>query len=168
MARSASSRTKGTIRSRVTTRPTGSIAALVTTPATAGEETTWCSAAKSDDELLGDNGVDLLRGGPGRDAMNGGRGDDVFIVANVCEAVPGEHIDGGQGFDTLRTTLSPAQLDELGVELVSIESIVPLDESDGEPECEIPAPRASATPVEIPVNACVACWRRQPPWCAAG
>jgi hypothetical protein len=95
---------------------------------------------EDDDVLIGDNGVDLLRGGPGRDTMNGGRGDDAFIVANVCEAVPGEHIDGGQGFDTLRTSLSAAQLDELGVELVSIESIVPLDMSDGEPECEIPAP----------------------------
>jgi hypothetical protein len=95
---------------------------------------------EDDDVLIGDNGVDLLRGGPGRDTMNGGRGDDFVVVANVCEAVPGEHVDGGQGFDTLRTSLSAEQLDELGVELVSIESIVPLEASDGEPECEIPAP----------------------------
>lgn len=101
---------------------------------------------EDDDVLVGDNGVDLLRGGPGRDSMDGGRGDDVFVVANVCEAVPGEHIDGGQGFDTLRTALSPAQLEELGVELVSIESIVPLDPSDGEPECEIPAPTGFGDP----------------------
>jgi RTX calcium-binding nonapeptide repeat (4 copies) len=95
---------------------------------------------EGDDVLVGDNGVDLLRGGPGRDSMDGGRGDDIFVVANVCEAVPGERILGGQGFDTLRTALSLAQLVELGVEVDSIESIVPLDPSDGEPECEIPAP----------------------------
>jgi hypothetical protein len=107
---------------------------------------------EDDDTLLGDNGVDLLRGGPGRDSMNGGRGDDIFVVANVCEAVPGEHVDGGQGFDTLRTALSPAQLDELGVELVSIESIVPLDPSDGEPECEIPAPTGFGDPAGDPAQ----------------
>jgi hypothetical protein len=93
-----------------------------------------------DDVLVGDNGVDLLRGGPGRDAMDGGRGDDTFVVASVCEAVPGEHIDGGPGFDTLRTPLSAAQLAELGVDLVSIERLVPLAADDGAPECDIPDP----------------------------
>ena len=97
---------------------------------------------EGDDVLVGDNGVDLLRGGPGRDTMDGGRGDDIFVVANVCEAVPGERILGGQGFDTLRTPLSRDQLEELGVELVSIERIEPLAESDGGPECEIPEPGA--------------------------
>jgi hypothetical protein len=59
---------------------------------------------------------------------------------------PGERIDGGPGFDTLRTPLSQAQLAELGVELVSIERILPLDEDDGGPECEIPKPEDFGDP----------------------
>lgn len=77
-----------------------------------------------DDTLIGANGKDVLRGGAGRDAMYGGRGDDVFIIAAACEVRAGEIIDGGEGNDRIESPLTREELENRGVILRSIETIV--------------------------------------------
>ncbi len=73
------------------------------------------------DRLDGGRGADLLRGGRGADSMSAGKGDDVFLVGAACEAASGELIDGGPGLDRLRSPLTRAQLEGLGVSVVSVE-----------------------------------------------
>ena len=64
-----------------------------------------------DDILDGGLGDDLLDGGTGGDRMTGGSGDDTYVVSSSLDVVTEL---GGEGLDTVRTTLSSYTLgDEL-------------------------------------------------------
>jgi CubicO group peptidase (beta-lactamase class C family) len=74
-----------------------------------------------DDKLYGKRGNDVIDPGPGIDRAVGGAGDDVFEIRGACEVGRGELISGGYGTDTVRSPLSRAELEALGVRLRSIE-----------------------------------------------
>lgn len=61
------------------------------------------SGLDGNDTLRGRGGDDLLNGGLGADTMRGDEGNDIYIVDNVGDVVIEQ---AGQGFDTVRTTIS--------------------------------------------------------------
>jgi hypothetical protein len=73
--------------------------------------------------------------------MMGEAGDDTFVISELCEAAVGEHVMGGEGFDRLETALTLDQLEEVGVELHSIEQIVVTLGADNA-ACKQPKPDA--------------------------
>lgn len=75
------------------------------------------------DTIFGENGSDRIRGGAGADQIFGGNGADSFYINGPCEAALGERIDGGSGHDTVYSPLTRDQLQSLGVQLISIETI---------------------------------------------
>lgn len=92
---------------------------------------------RGDDVLFGGAGDDTIIGGPGRDVIIAGGGDDTIVVEHDCMVKSGEVIDGGPGTDTVRSPLSEAALQALGVTVVSIETFVTTDEdSRAEYLCE--------------------------------
>ena len=54
--------------------------------------------ADGDDKLSGNNFADVLNGGAGRDTLCGGAGNDILVYDTADQK-----IDGGDGFDLLRT-----------------------------------------------------------------
>ena len=62
----------------------------------------------TDFTVYGSAGDDTITGGSGADTLNGGDGDDTFIYTNVAYLEQGpistDHIDGGEGRDTIRLT----------------------------------------------------------------
>lgn len=90
-----------------------------------------------DDLLRADQGRDVVFGGPGDDEIEGdagadlllgGDGDDIFTIGRDCDAELGDFIDGGEGFDVVRSHLTEAQLSAAGVGFHSIESFVTIAE----------------------------------------
>jgi Ca2+-binding RTX toxin-like protein len=68
------------------------------------------------DTLRGDDGDDFMNGGVGADTMVGGLGDDSYIVDDALEAVSEM---GGQGIDTVRTSVSWIMTDGADVETLA-------------------------------------------------
>lgn len=62
------------------------------------------------DILLGGKGDDFLDGGNGNDLLLGGKGDDWFNYTLSENEGAKDYYDGGKGFDTLRLTLTSAEL----------------------------------------------------------
>lgn len=92
-----------------------------------------------DDVLFGGAGNDLLAGGPGRDMIIAGSGDDTIVIDLDCMVVEGEVVDGGPGNDTVRSHRTQAQLQALGLTLVSIEQFLAIDEDPhGASFCDSP------------------------------
>ncbi|HEX7185628.1 MAG TPA: calcium-binding protein [Thermoanaerobaculia bacterium] len=105
---------------------------------------------RGDDRLTGGPGADLVRPGPDRDQASGRGGSDVFVIGAACEAKSGETVDGGSGFDRVRSPLTRAQLEARGVSFVSVESfetIVPLFD-----ECADVKKAWGDTPVAAPAG----------------
>jgi hypothetical protein len=99
---------------------------------------------RGEDHLKGGFGPDLIRPGPGRDRAEGNSGDDVFVVGAACEVESGDTVDGGRGFDRLRSPLARTQLEALGATFDSIEAwevISPLYDECVDVEALWPAPK---------------------------
>ncbi|MEO8652498.1 MAG: right-handed parallel beta-helix repeat-containing protein [Ramlibacter sp.] len=66
------------------------------------------------DQLSGSDGDDTLDGGDGADSVYAGVGDDVLLYSSSQTALGGARdlYDGGSGVDTLRITLTDAQLND--------------------------------------------------------
>ncbi|WP_318248071.1 calcium-binding protein [Novosphingobium huizhouense] len=87
----------------------------------------------ADSTLSGGFGADLLRGGSGNETLVGGFGlDQVYggggndtIIIGSDDAVSGELVDGGAGYDTLALD-SPGQTDLSLIKLVSVEALTSL------------------------------------------
>ncbi len=77
-----------------------------------------------DDVVFGGPGNDSIEGDAGADLLIGGPGNDTFTLTRDCDAQQGEVIDGGPGFDTVRSHLSESELIAAGVQLSSVESFV--------------------------------------------
>jgi Ca2+-binding RTX toxin-like protein len=76
-----------------------------------------------DDELLGGGGDDHLRPGPGKDVARGGAGNDTLHVEAPCEIAAGDILDGGEGEDTLVTSMTVEELAARGVTVDGFETI---------------------------------------------
>ena len=71
-----------------------------------------------DDTLIGGGGRDYLTGGAGIDRLDGGSGDDTLLWR------PGDFANGGEGYDTLRVSLSDLDLVALPAgDIVGVEEI---------------------------------------------
>jgi Ca2+-binding RTX toxin-like protein len=53
------------------------------------------------DQIFGDDGNDVIVGGLGADQIDGGAGDDILLYTASAEAVAGETVTGGTGFDRI-------------------------------------------------------------------
>jgi Ca2+-binding RTX toxin-like protein len=62
------------------------------------------------DEINGGDGADVLFGSTGADRHSGGAASDTFIYQSQAQ-IDGDTIDGGAGFDVLRTAIGVASLD---------------------------------------------------------
>ena len=65
-----------------------------------------------DDWLRGGHGDDDLTGGAGSDVVDGGKGDDTLNYTLGDNTGDTDFYDGGKGVDTLKITLEPAELTE--------------------------------------------------------
>lgn len=97
-----------------------------------------------DDYILGGRGNDLIRPGPGHDHLVAGRGDDIVVLSALCEIEAGEFLHGGKGTDTLVTPVSLAELEALGVTVISFENIL-VQERPCESECATCLQRVNPT-----------------------
>jgi len=68
------------------------------------------------DTLRGDDGDDFMDGGTGADTMIGGLGDDSYVVDDALDAVSEM---GGQGIDTVRTSVSWVMTDGADIETLA-------------------------------------------------
>ena len=106
-----------------------------------------------DDILFGGNGDDIIMGGPGRDLLIAGDGDDIIVIDHGCLVWPGEVVDGGPGSDTIRSHLSSAALQALGLTIVSVENFETIDENpSGSNICVLP-PNDDGPYLRPPVSA---------------
>jgi Ca2+-binding RTX toxin-like protein len=69
----------------------------------AGNDTIYAGAGN--DAIYGDHGNDTLVGGPGSDRLVGGDG---FDVLRSTDGAPGDHLNGGHGYD--RCVLDPGDV----------------------------------------------------------
>ncbi len=72
-------------------------------------EHTKTDGKKSDDEIVGDDGSDVMRGFKGEDTLDGASGDDWLRGGHGADELTGgsgsDEVDGGKGDDTLSYTL---------------------------------------------------------------
>jgi Ca2+-binding RTX toxin-like protein len=76
-----------------------------------------------DDVINATAKADSIHGGAGADVINAGGGDDIIYIDAAGEVGAGEQINGGAGFDTIRTAMH-VETDLTGAILTGIESIV--------------------------------------------
>jgi choice-of-anchor A domain-containing protein len=96
---------------------------------TALSGTLYVDGGDGNDTLIGHNGNDTFYPGAGINQVSGGGGDDLIVLSSACDVAPGSVINGGPGTDTLRSTLTIAELASAGVTVQSIETVELLPET---------------------------------------
>jgi Ca2+-binding RTX toxin-like protein len=76
------------------------------------------------DNIVGSPGPDLIVPGGGIVSVDAGAGNDTIQLFDVCEAVSGLHLDGGNGNDTLISPVPLSTLQARGVTIVGFETII--------------------------------------------
>ena len=64
------------------------------------------SGSGADDTIIGSDRDDRIDGERGADTIRAGNGDDVVVIGSTSDIGAGETVDGGAGFDTLRTVFN--------------------------------------------------------------
>ncbi len=85
------------------------------------------SAGNGRDVVVGSDGADVITVGPETELVAAGAGNDTLILYDLCELASGMQLDGGDGQDELRSPLSRAELEAVGVVLEGIEEVVVVD-----------------------------------------
>ncbi|WP_131829791.1 calcium-binding protein, partial [Teichococcus deserti] len=69
------------------------------------------------------SGDDVITGGLGADALYGEKGNDIFLLYSAAEFAPGEIINGGSDYDTIRFATSIAETLTLTSNVTSVEEV---------------------------------------------
>lgn len=100
-----------------------------------GSDNDELQGGPGNDVLSGGSGSDTLIGGPGLDQISGGSGSDIAIVYSACELEANEEYDGGSSSDTLILPIPLEDVEAMGIDVDSFETIIVDDTLEYLSEC---------------------------------